>query len=101
MKKIKIEIQYFKGCPNSKEMIENVNYAIKRNEAAFEIKKILVEDNESAEKVKFRGSPTVLINGNDLLNHPVPQKPALMCRYYQGGMPDAQKVKSIIHSYLN
>ena len=63
---IKIEVQYFNGCPNSPEMIRRIKEAIKGKEEIIEYNEVLVESNELAEKLKFRGSPTVLINGEDI-----------------------------------
>ena len=96
MASIKIEIQYFHGCPNSQKMIERVMQAVIGYEKDIEISEVLVEDNSTAEKVKFRGSPTVLINGIDLVNEPEPEQPALACRYYSNGLPDVNSIKSIL-----
>ena len=100
MNRLKIEIQYFLGCPNSKRMIENVMQAVKGNEHYIDISEILVEDNVTAEKVKFRGSPTVLINGIDLINEPEPEQSAQACRFYPNGLPDVNSIKLIIEQFL-
>ena len=64
-KKVKITIQHFHGCPNSGRMIQNVLNAIRDLRDKVEYEEILVETNELAQKFKFRGSPTLLINGED------------------------------------
>ena len=64
---ITIELQHFHGCPNSKEMIKRVREAIAKSKVDVEFKEILVDTPEKAELQKFRGSQTVLVNGNDLL----------------------------------
>ena len=86
-KKIKIEIQHFHGCPNSPEMIELVKEAIKEYNGQIIYQEVLVESNEQASKINFRGSPTLLINGNDFENLPAPEYPALTCRYYPKVIP--------------
>lgn len=65
MTKILLELQYFNGCPNSPEMIRRVKEAISGIEKDVSYKEVLVESNETAEELKFRGSPTLLINGKD------------------------------------
>ena len=62
---ILVEVQHFEGCPNSSEMIARVKTAIKEFGNQINYEEILVETPEEAERVKFRGSPTVLINGID------------------------------------
>ncbi len=95
--KIKIEIQHFHGCPNSPVLIKRVKEAIKDLDN-IEYEETLVETNEFAGKVKFRGSPTLLINGKDFEGQPAPQNPALTCRYYPNGLPGIDEIKNIIHN---
>jgi len=95
-KKIKIEIQYFNGCPNSAEMIKRVKEAIKGHEKPVDYSEVLVEDYETAEKLKFRGSPTVLINGEDLEGREEPKTSAMNCRVYENGLPEIEYIKGKI-----
>ena len=94
--KIKIEIQHFRGCPNSPEMIHRVKEAIKGNEEKFEYNEVLVESNELAEKLKFRGSPTVLINGEDFEGREEPKSASLNCRVYEKGVPEVEDIRKRI-----
>ena len=96
--KIKIDIQYFNGCPNSSEMIHRVKEAIKGSEEKIEYDEVLVESNELAEKLKFRGSPTVLINGKDIEEREEPESSALNCRVYENGLPTVEEIKNKIFS---
>jgi protein-disulfide isomerase len=95
-KKVNIEVQHFEGCPNSEEMIASVKAAMEEFNARIEYKEILVEAQEEAERVKFRGSPTVLINGIDLENMPEPIEANLACRYYKNGLPSIEEIKNSI-----
>lgn len=94
--KVKLEFQYFEGCPNHKKMNDYLNQAIKGLEDKIELKKVLVENEETAKKVSFRGSPTLLINGEDIEGIPAPAEPALACRFYVNGIPDANKIRQRI-----
>ena len=96
--KIKIEVQYFNVCPNSSEMIHRVKEAIKGSEEKIEYDEVLVESNELAEKLKFRGSPTVLINGKDIEGREEPESAALNCRVYENGLPTVEEIKNKIFS---
>ena len=99
-KKIKIEVQHFEGCPNSSEMIARVKAAIIEYDNQIGYKEILVETQDEAERVKFRGSPTVLINGIDLENMPEPKAGNLACRYYKNGLPTVEQIKAFISNQL-
>ncbi len=96
--KVKIEVQHFHGCPNSPLLVERVKEAIKGIEDA-EYTETLVETNEAAKKFKFRGSPTLLINGRDFEDLPEPDQPALACRYYSNGIPDVEAIRKLILSH--
>ena len=94
--KIKIVIQYFNGCLNSSEMIRRVKEAILDFEDIVEYNELLVETNELAEKIKFRGSPTVLINGEDIEGREEPESASLNCRVYEKGLPEVEEIRKRI-----
>jgi len=91
--KIKIEFQYFEGCPHSDELFKNLKEAIVGYEYKIELKKIIIDTPELAKKYKFRGSPTILINGKDIEGMMEPLNPAVSCRYYPKGLPTIQFIK--------
>ena len=80
--KITVQIQYFQGCPNSTEMIRRIKEVISGIENGVGYQEILIETNELAEKIKFRGSPTLLINGEDFEGREEPREASLNCRYF-------------------
>ncbi len=94
--KIKLEFQYFEGCPNQKKMSDNLKEAIKGLEDKIDLKEILVEDEVTAKRVGFRGSPTLLIDGIDVEGLTVPENPSLACRFYPGGVPSAELIRKKI-----
>ncbi|MFC2129802.1 DUF2703 domain-containing protein [Bacteroidota bacterium] len=96
MNKIKIEIQHFHGCPNGPKMIDNVRTALKGLEDKTEYCEVLVEDGDTATNFGFRGSPTLLINGEDFEGLPKPENPGLTCRFYTSGVPSPEKIRKRI-----
>lgn len=94
--KVKLEFQYFDGCPNHKKLFENLEKAIEGLEDLIELSKIDIKNDEDAKKYKFRGSPTLLINGIDLENLPEPEEPVLACRFYPSGLPSAEIIRARI-----
>ena len=92
MKKLKIEIQYFTGCPNSQKMIDSVRKAVELITFNINYKETLVETPEEANRLRFRGSPTLLINGKDFEGLPEPDQGNLSCRYYPNGLPTSEQI---------
>jgi hypothetical protein len=63
---MKITVQYFDGCPHWKladRRLAAVLQAFDRDKFTLEYQ--LIESPEMAERVGFRGSPTILIDGRD------------------------------------
>ncbi|HCY75623.1 MAG TPA: DUF2703 domain-containing protein [Ignavibacteriales bacterium] len=99
--KLRIEYQYFEGCPNHRIMGENLKGALEGLEDKIELKKVLVEDEATAKQVGFRGSPTLLINGEDIEGVPARAEPSLSCRFYVNGIPSSDEIKKIIIEKIN
>ncbi len=96
---VEIIVQYFQGCPNSNELLYRVKEAIKDVENIVYIE-VLVESEQDARKIGFRGSPTLLINSQDFEGLPVPSKSSLSCRVYSKGLPTVEQIRERINSLL-
>jgi len=94
---IDIEVQYFRGCPHYEEALKRVKSVISQLDGIeYNYRETLVEDITTAQKVSFRGSPTILINGNDVDGMPENLSPALSCRYYPNGLPTEAKIREFV-----
>lgn len=79
-----IEFQYFDGCPNSNESLNNLRYFMAMtNIPKDQLKITLIENEEMARNVHFQGSPTILINGFDLYTGLRPDTSNFSCRLYR------------------
>jgi hypothetical protein len=100
MNKVKLEFQHFHGCPNGPKLKAIIDIATIGLEDQIEFSEILVESNELASKIGFRGSPTLLINGNDTEGQPAPESANLSCRFYPNGLPTPEKIRELIQTEL-
>lgn len=84
-----ITVQYFQECPNSNELLYRVKEAVNdvKNVVYFEI---LVESEQEAPSIGFRGSQTLFINGQDFEGLPIASESSLSCRVYSKGMPTVE-----------
>ena len=100
-----IEFQYFPGCTNAKTSLDNlmeVKNELKLNDDEIQI--IQVPDTESAEKLNFQGSPTILIHGIDIYTDSKPIGSNYACRVYifngkQTGIIPKEFIKDKIEKY--
>ena len=98
---VKLQFQFFEGCPNHKKMSDNLKEANKGLEDKIDLKEILVEDEATAKQVGFRGSPTLIIDGIDVEDLAAPENPSLACRFYPGGVPSAELIRKKILEKVN
>jgi len=99
--RINIELQHFEECPNCPELRRRVSEALKGREQFVDYQETLVETIELAQKIKFRGSPTLLINGDDFEEAPEPAEASLACRYYGNGLPTVEAIRERIDSLIS
>jgi len=79
-----IEFQYFEGCPNSNESLNNLRaFMEKCNIPENQLKITLVLNEETAKQINFQGSPTILVNGFDLYSGKKPDQLSFSCRLYK------------------
>jgi hypothetical protein len=62
---MKIELLYFNDCPSWKDALENLEIALAAEAVETEIQLIEVKGNEQAARLKFLGSPSFCVNGQD------------------------------------
>jgi hypothetical protein len=92
-----VTLQYFNGCPNWKIVDDRLRELV---DASTVIEYRLVESQEDAEHLGFRGSPTILVDGVDPFaksDEPV----GLACRIYhtaegRGGAPSMDQLRKAL-----
>jgi hypothetical protein len=79
---IKAEILYFDGCPTYWVEEKTLREVLSAERVEAKVEMVMVNTNEEAEQLRFLGSPTVRVDGEDLF--PVPEREgyALGCRTY-------------------
>ena len=83
-----IELLYWEGCPShpeAKTLLEQVLAELGRDD---QIVMTEVRSDEEAERLRFPGSPTIRIDGNDVDLEGAGSRPALTCRIYH--LPDGR-----------
>lgn len=62
---MKVELLWFSGCPNWQETGARLRQALPLAGVDAEVVPVEVKTDEDAVRLRFRGSPTVLIDGRD------------------------------------
>jgi hypothetical protein len=78
-----IRLLYFEDCPNWKVARTRLTAALaERGDGAPAVVYELISTPEEAEAARFRGSPTILVNGHDPFADPA-DPVGLSCRIYR------------------
>jgi hypothetical protein len=98
---LKVEVLYVLDCPFQAAAVKLVREVLAKEEVAAEIDEVLVVNGEMAHKFGFLGSPTVRINGRDVVGESQnDQNVGLACRLYEGsrqvGLPPSDLVRQAV-----
>lgn len=77
-----MRLLYFDGCPNWQEADERLRQALVRLGMDVPVERVNVLTEEEAERLSFRGSPTIVVNGVDPFADPSAPL-GLSCRVFQ------------------
>ena len=80
---LQVTFLYFEGCPSHAAALERLRQVIAEAGVRAEVEVIQVETHEQAQDLHFAGSPTILVNGQDIDPPPSTAYYALACRAYQ------------------
>jgi hypothetical protein len=92
-------VVYFDGCPNWRVAGDRLRLALDRSgHPGVQIRWVRVEIDEYAATAGFAGSPTLLIDGNDVFPSAAVWTGGLACRLYRtsGGPVGAPTVDGLV-----
>ncbi len=100
---MKIEILYFRGCPNHLPAVTRVEEALSRERVRAETVQVEVADEARAQALGFLGSPSIRINGQDIEpSARTSREFGLCCRNYgdpggrQAGVPPLEWIRAAV-----
>jgi hypothetical protein len=98
---MKIEVLYLANCPTHPDAMKLVSDVLSARGMVAEIREILVADEEMARELGFRGSPTIRIDGQDIVREfDGTEVTALCCRLYPNssrrGVPPSDAIDRAI-----
>ena len=81
-RKRRIEFLYWKECQSHDEALSRLRKVLTEDRIDAEIQIICVQSEEEARRLRFTGSPTILVDGKDI-QPPTTTHYAMACRAYQ------------------
>ena len=98
---MKVELLYFEGCPNAEVAEQGLRQALMEEEIEARITSVSVDTDEEARALRFPGSPTIRIEGEDAFEVEDRESWTLTCRTYatpEGlrGAPTVDMLRSVL-----
>jgi protein-disulfide isomerase len=82
---MRVEVLYVADCPARAPAVEMLAGVFAEAGMTAEIQQVLVRDEAMARQLRFRGSPTIRIDGRDVENTPAGAATfGVCCRLYRG-----------------
>ena len=80
---MKITFLYYEDCPSHDVALDRLRQVMAEEDVRAEIEVIKVETDEQAQRLRFIGSPTMRVDGQDIDPPPPDTYYALTCRAYR------------------
>jgi len=101
---MRVEVLYFDGCPTYRVAEETLRGVLDQEDAEAEVELVAVNTDEEAQRLRFPGSPTIRVDGEDLFSVPDRAGYALACRMYETpeglkGSPTAEMLKEALTNF--
>jgi len=95
---VKVEVLYVAECPSHSAAVKLVKDILVTEGVATEIHEVLVRDQGMAAELRFCGSPTIRINGRDVVGEAQhSQSFSLSCRLYSASMQVGLPPTEMVH----
>jgi Domain of unknown function (DUF2703) len=97
-----VELLWWDGCPSHPEALADLQRILREEGVEADVSRIEVTDDEQARRECFPGSPTIRINGEDIVAPPEAEPYSLTCRVYRtrdgrvSPLPDPEDVREAV-----
>ena len=97
-----VELLWWEGCPSHPEALDDLRRVLREEGIAADVARIEITDDEQARRERFPGSPTIRIDGEDVVSPEDIEPYSLTCRVYRtrdgrvSPLPDLEDVRAAV-----
>jgi hypothetical protein len=101
-----VELLWWDGCPSYPDALDQLRRILEEEDVDAEVHLVEVTSDEQAQRDRFPGSPTVRIDGHDVVPPPAAEPFSLTCRVYRtrdgriSPLPDPEDVRKAVRAAL-
>jgi hypothetical protein len=97
-----VELLWWDGCPSHPEALAELQRILREEGVDAEVSRVEIADDEQARRERFPGSPTIRIDGEDIVPPGEGDPFSLTCRVYRtrdgrySPVPDPEDVRAAV-----
>ena len=97
-----VELLFWEGCPSHPEALDQLRRILRDEGVGTAVELVEVTSDEQAQRERFPGSPTIRIDGKDVIPPGDGEPFSLTCRVYQtrdgrvSAVPDPEDVRAAV-----
>ena len=97
-----VELLWWEGCPSHPEALAELRRILREEGVPADVRRVEIEDDEQARRERFPGSPTIRIDGRDIVPPGEGEPYSLTCRVYRrrdgriSPVPDPEDVRDAV-----
>ena len=97
-----VELLWWEGCPSHPEALTALERILREEGVPADVTRVEIEDDEQARRERFPGSPTIRIDGRDIVPPEDGEPYSLTCRVYRrrdgriSPVPDPEDVRDAV-----
>jgi hypothetical protein len=99
---MKVELLWWDGCPSHPRALADLERILREEGIEADVERIEIADDEQARRERFPGSPTIRIDGQDIVPPGAGEPFSLTCRVYRlrdgriSPTPDPEDVRDAV-----
>jgi hypothetical protein len=101
-----VELLWWEGCPSYPETLADLERALAAVGVDSQVQMVEIESGEQARRERFPGSPTIRIDGEDVVPSGQDERWSLTCRIYRrrdgtiSPQPDSADVRAALRAAM-
>jgi hypothetical protein len=100
---MRVELLWWEGCPSTPEALGDLRRVLREEGVDVDIEMVEVQSDEDARRARFPGSPTIRIDGEDIVDPEETEPFSLTCRVYRlrdgrtSPTPDLEDIREAVN----
>ena len=99
-----VELLWWEGCPSHPDALADLERILREEGVDAHVSRVEITDDEQARRERFPGSPTIRLNGEDIVPPADTEPYSLTCRVYRtrdgqiSPVPDPEDVRTAVRA---